>query len=554
MIFKSASNAIFIYGCMLLPIKSGAQDNDHVILRAMKDEMKRSMTEIRYEGHDKPFFISYGITDVKSFSAYATLGAIVQSGQVNNRGKSVRVLVGNYEFNDESLDNNLFSDPAANEIQLPLDDDYLGIRRALWTTTDVVFKGAAQKYKKHQGTLKEQNKMLKDVPHRTFAQVPIMQSIKPLPTYLLDKRKWIYYCKEVSAVFEKYPEIESSDVAMNVSYGSHYFVSSEGTVVVAPYHVAVIQCRARIKTEKGEPVFDNIIHYAKTPEEFPSLEQLVAQSKELAEKLMYLKKANVLEEEYSGPVLFLGSSVAQIFATPLFSFRESLVSSNAIVNSAEFRPDAVTSLDSRLGKIIIDHTLTIKAKPTLKKFREKILLGSYEVDDEGVVPKDELILVEHGVLKNLLNDRSLTKEGQTANGHSTGPAVIEITSNKTTPIRALKDALIAQAKMQGLDFAIIVKENAGFSEGMAEIWKVNLETGKEELMRSAQLTSVSLKNLRRITGLAQEQHAYTIQTSDGNLASFIVPEAILLDDIDIRPFSLPYLENEEIYVQSPLKN
>ena len=345
--------------------------------------MKRSMTEIKYDGHDKPFFISYGITDTKNFSAYATLGAIVQSGEYKSRNKSVRVLVGNYEFNDESLDNNLFSETTANEIQLPLDDDYFGIRRALWTTTDVVYKGAAQKYKKHQSTLKEQNKKLQDLPHRTFAKAPVLQHLTPLPPYSLNKEKWDSYCKQLSAVFKHYPDIESSDVMINISYGSQYFVNSEGTVVVKPYAVAILQCRAQIKTEKGEPVFENITHYASAPEEFPSLDALKSECKALAEKLILLQKSNMLEEEYTGPVLFMGESVGQVFASTLFSYRESLIASNAILSTTDFRPEAATILDSRIGKTILDNTVTIKARPKLKKFKDIRLIGAYDIDDEG---------------------------------------------------------------------------------------------------------------------------------------------------------------------------
>jgi len=551
-ILKSVSKAISISALILVCRPVTAQDSNPIIL-AMRDEMKRSMTEIKYEGHDKPFYISYGITDIKNFSVYATLGALVQSGEFKNRGKSVRVLVGDYEFNDESLDNNLFSEPTANEIQLPIEDDYFGIRRALWTTTDVVYKGAAEKFKKHQSTLREQGKSLNDLPHRTFAKVPVVQWIAPLAPYSLDQSKWENYCKALSAVFELYPDLESSDVIMNISYGSQYFVNSEGTVIVKPYHVAVIQCRAQIKTEKGEPVFDNIIHYASTPDQFPPLDQFKAESKGMAEKLISLQKSSALEEAYSGPVLLVGPSVAQAFASALFSFRESLVASNAILSTTDFRPEAATSLDSRMGKAIIDNAVTIKAKPKLKRFKDISLLGSYDVDDEGVVPEDELVLIENGVLKNLLNDRSLTKQGQAANGHSAGPAVIEVSSGKNLTVNALKEALIVSARKEGLDFAVIVRENAAFGEGMAEVWKVNLDTGNEEVLRSAQLGGLGLKNLKRIAGSAKELQAYTVQTGDGNLASFIVPEALLLDDVDITPLKLPYFEQEEIYVQSPLK-
>ena len=117
-----------------------AQDRESVILKAMKDEMKRTMTDAKYEGHDKPFYISYGINDRHVFSAHATLGALVRSNTFQSRNKSVRLLVGNYTFNDESLDNNLTSPPNANDLSVPLDDDYYGIRRALWASTDVVYK------------------------------------------------------------------------------------------------------------------------------------------------------------------------------------------------------------------------------------------------------------------------------------------------------------------------------------------------------------------------------------------------------------------------------
>lgn len=532
---------------------SWAQDSGTVILKAMTDEMKRSMTEIKYDGHDKPFFISYGINDIRNFSVYATLGAIVQSGEFKTRDKSVRVLVGDYEFNDESLDNNLFSEPAANEIQLPLEDDYFGIRRALWTTTDAVYKGAAQKYKKHQSTLKEQHKTLNGLPHRTFAKVPLINFLKPAAPYSLDKSKWEHYCKQISGVFKSYPDIESSDVMMNISYGNQYFVNSEGTVIEKPYNVAVIQCRARIKSENGEPVFENLAHYAYTPDDLPTSEQLKGEAKSLAEKLIALRNSTALEEAYSGPVLFMGSSVAQVFATALFSFRESLVASNAIISTTDFRTEAGTSLDLRMGKTIIDPAITIKARPKLKNFKGLPLLGSYDVDDEGVVPADTLMLIDKGVLKNLLNDRSLTKPGHVANGHSSGPAVIEVLCDKNPKAQTLKDALIASAKKSELDFAIIVRDHAAFGDGVAEVWKVNLETGKEELLRSAQVGNVSLKNLKRIVGTAREQRAYTVETGEGNLSSFIVPDALLLDDVDIIPLKLPYVEHEEIYVQSPLK-
>ena len=85
--FKTISSTFFLLVISVFCVV--AQDENNVILRAMKDELKRSMEEIKYDNHDKPFFISYGITDSKNISVYATLGAIVQSSQFKNRENAV---------------------------------------------------------------------------------------------------------------------------------------------------------------------------------------------------------------------------------------------------------------------------------------------------------------------------------------------------------------------------------------------------------------------------------------------------------------------------------
>ncbi|MBL0742497.1 metallopeptidase TldD-related protein [Chryseolinea lacunae] len=529
-----------------------AQEQESVILKAMKDEMKRTLAEAQYEGHDKPFYISYGITDLNVFTANATLGGLVRSDVFRDRNKSVRLLVGNYVFNDESLDNNLTSPPNANDLQVPLDDDYFGIRRALWASTDVVYKGAAQKYKKHQSTLKEENKKLADMPHREFATVPVVTLLEQPKPYALDKEKWNHYCKELSALFKAYPVIENSAVAMSFTYGEEYFVNSEGTTIVKPLTIAFLQCGAIMKTEKGEPLFDNLVRYARTPEGLPSLADMKAQVNAMAKKLTTSKDNPVLEEDYNGPVLFQGTAVAEAFLSALFAYRENLTASNTLASTMDYRSESNGSLDSKIGKPVVDNTLTVTARTRLKTYNNIPLIGAYEVDDEGVVPQDDLVLVEKGILKNQLNDRSLTKTGQMANGHASGPGVVEVSVEKGSAVQAMKQQLIASAKKEGLSFAIIVRKIAPGGDGISEVYKVNLETGTETLLRSARLSSLGLKNLKRVAATGKEKQVITLQTGGNNLVSYIVPDALLLDNMDIAPLRIPYQEEDKDYIPSPL--
>ena len=160
-------------------------------------------------------------------------------------------------------------------------------------------------------------------------------------------------------MFRNFPELESSDVLINLSQGTKYFVNSEGTVVVEPYSIGILQCRAQGKAKTGEPIYETVEYYAKTAGGFPSIDKLKSDAAALAKKIDDLRNATVLDEEYSGPVLFLGPSVAQAFNSTLFSQRESLIASNAILSQNDFRPSATAALDARIGKLVIDNSLSI---------------------------------------------------------------------------------------------------------------------------------------------------------------------------------------------------
>ena len=58
-----------------------------------------------------------------------------------------------------------------------------------------------------------------------------------------------------------------------------------------------------------------------------------------------------------------------------------------------------------MGEPILPDFLSIVDDPTLKKLGKEDLLGFYRFDDEGV-SSHEVILVDHGVLKNFEMSRS----------------------------------------------------------------------------------------------------------------------------------------------------
>jgi hypothetical protein len=539
---------------ILLNLSALAQEKLPIVQQAMRDEIERNMKELKSEGFDKPFFINYTLLDETTIQMTATLGALMNSIEAKNRqALSLRLLVGDYDFNDESLDNNLTTPPQANEINLPIDDDYLGIRRSLWISTDNVYRSASRQFAKNKEMLKEQNKPLADVPHRSFAKVAISNVDIELPEVKFDKAATEDYVRKVSAVFSDYAngdnKIDNSNVTFFYRKGYRYLANSEGSINRVPVSIATIVVAAGLRTSEGEFVFDNIQHIYATPE-LPPLEKMIESAKQLAERLIEKSKAPSFTEDYIGPVLFEDSQVGQLILEQLFGGEDNLIAKNNIPSLKGINFDPKSSVESKIGKSLFAEGMTIKATPKLKKFGEQPLLGSFDVDDEGVVPPDETLLVENGVLKTVMNDRTLISATQVANGLGDGPGVVTVSFKTTTPAATMKSKLIAQAKKQGLDYALLMKNSADVGR-VVDVYRVYVADGREELVRQASMKDLSQRDFRKILEVSKEMSAHNIGRGSAPV-SIICPQSILLEEVEFTPMRMPTLQEQE-YVSSPLR-
>jgi hypothetical protein len=533
-----------------------SQDED-IILKAMQDELDRNMRELKLPGYDSPFFIMYGIQDQKTYSISAVLGSITDSQEIPVRLKTgSRVLVGGYEFNDESLEDNLFSQATAREIELPLDNDYFGIRRAFWSTTDKVYRDAARHFQKHQQTLKESGKNLSELPHRSFAKSEPVKMIETMKPFAFDRKAWEEKARNLSALFLKYPFVDNSGVLIQYEEGYDYLINSEGTRARVPFSRTTFMAICQSKTDAGEFGMDRVLHVVSTPDRLPAEQQLQEEIEAMIVKVKNMASTPKFEEEYTGPVLIMGPVVAEVFSTVLFSSRESVMANDHIRKLTGYQYDSdITSMDSKIGKPILNEAITIKAKPKLRSFNNVELLGAFPIDDEGIVPAEELIAVEKGVLKNLMNNRTITSPSQQANGFDSGPGVLEISIAYQDNEKTLKDKLITKAKAEGLDYAYIIREASALGMGLKNVYRVSVTDGKEELIKNALLETNGFKTFKRMMGASAKYQAFNLGGEDPNqggaLISFIVPEAVLLEEMEIKPFPMPTLKEEQ-YVSNPL--
>lgn len=546
--------------CLMVAGPLHAQQADDVVLRAMRDELQRNLTQLQVPGMEKPFFIMYGIHDETNYAITAMLGSVVESTVQSNRTQSTsRVLVGDYSFNDESLEDNLYSSPSGVEITLPVDDDYYGIRRSFWSVTDKVYRDAARHYQKHQQTLKETGKKLEEIPHRWFAKSEPVEMVKPVATYSFDKEAWEGILRRVSARFLGHPTFQNTVVALQFGYGNDYLVSSEGTRARVPFSQAVLLAFVQTKSADGEFDLDQYSTVVRTPDQLPSETELTAAIDALIQRVEKQAAIPRLEEEYTGPVLIGGELVARLLSGVLLrAGNEGLYASDNIPRLTGLQYKESASAESKLGKAFLPDFVTVKARPHLKNFQGVDLLGSFDIDPEGIVPPEELILVENGTLKNLLNNRTLTSSLQQSNGFSAGPGVVEVSFRQRDSEKALKDKLVAQAKKDGLDYALIIRDTPALGAGFISVYKVSVADGSEQLLRHATVDAeFSSRTLRRVLGASDVYAGYNLSqgfmlgAASRSIMSMIVPRMMLLEEFSVKPFRMPTLQ-EEHYVSSPL--
>jgi hypothetical protein len=201
----------------------------------MKDELYRNYYNLAINEDAKPFFISYTIADTRNTIVSASLGAIINSNQQKLKDRQVRVMVGDYKINDENFS---YNQPEEINIEsrtpMPLDNDYSGIRRSLWLTTNSVYASAARTYKNKMALIahKELNESALEIPD--FSHAPVVKKVVSGPINYCDKNYLEERARNLSSIFSKYSTIFSSVVTFNVFESIVYFINSEGTEVQFP--------------------------------------------------------------------------------------------------------------------------------------------------------------------------------------------------------------------------------------------------------------------------------------------------------------------------------
>jgi predicted Zn-dependent protease len=539
---------MLLFGLLLFSV--AARSREDVVFQAMHDEMQRSLQKLRLENLDKPYFISYRVIDNDSKEVAATLGSVLLSTENHTRSLTVVVRVGDYASdNSNFLSLNLgggsdIVQMFAGTVQLPLEDNYIEIRRQIWLATDGAYKKALEDMAGKRAALL--NRTATDE-LADFSKVSPATMTDMSARVDLDLPSATRLVRDASAVFRGAPSIQTSQARIVADNRFERYLNSEGSTFTRLSPRVSLRISASAQAADGTPLSDFIMVFGNAEKDLPSEAVLLPQIHALQEGLIKLQTAPI-EDRYNGPILFEGQAGAEVFArhfAVLLPAQPPLISNNAQIMDA-LRPQQPSSLLDKMGARVLPDFLDVVDDPTATRDKDGMLFGAYKVDQEGV-PAKRTLIVHQGILQTVLSSRAPLRGVPDSTGnlreHGVAPSNLFVIAAKSLTLDELRRQLIAAAQKRGNHYGIAVRRLSGNSATLA--YRL-YEDGHEELIRSANISGLSAASFKDIIAVSDQPVVFTEATpmraaspfnvnpfgGAAPLESYIVP-ALLFDDLSI---------------------
>ncbi len=529
------------------PAAASGADTGDVILRAMRDELARSMAELRLDTLPRPYFIAYRVDELASRDVAATLGSLVVSGEGRHRRVSVELHVGDNTFDNS----NFFGAPTGRRSRLgplgalgeaPLDDDYGAFRRAFWLATDASYKEAVENIARKRATLASRMRR-NDV--ADFSREAAVTLREDAPSPRGDRAAIEALVRTASAVFRSTPDIYESGVAWSDVVRRTWYVNSEGTSFVRVTPTTAVHLYGGTQATDGAPLRDAVVAFEASPADLRDGAAFAAEARRLAARLAALRRVPPAEP-YLGPVLFEGEAAAQlvsrVLAPALVAERHPLSDEPMFEQFMERNGDGL--LD-QLGRRILPRFLSVTDDPSVRRYEGRFI-GGYLVDDDGV-PARATKVVERGILRTLLTTRVPVPGIPRSTGNRWGDDGVAtnlfVTVDSGLTADQLRQRLLALAAERGAPYAVVVRRigdptvfagdnpgallaamesRAGSPTLGASVAVKLFADGHEEPIRNANITGLGTAAFRDIIAASQTRALSTNASEPrlGNLGAF----------------------------------
>jgi TldD protein len=568
------------------PQQTATADSDKT-LAAMQDELERARTRLELKIPDtnqpaRPYYIQYRILDLDVRTIVAEFGALVSSTHGRNRIMSVDVRVGDNNLDSSNfITDEGFSGFLGSTGTVGIDRDYDSLRQDLWLASDQAFKAAVENYSKKQAFM---SRLAKAPSIPDFSPATATVSVEPLHDSDWTTRNWEQEARTVSAALRQFPQLYSSRVTYHLIYTTSYLLNTDGTKIRANHSLAAIEASLETESDDGMNLHNFYAAYRHRPDQLPAADAVRKELEKAGEQLITLR-VSPPAADYDGPVLFeapaAGSLLAQMFGPSLSGARGPLAMQSAFDQLMD-RLGGRSEWTGKLGSRVLPGTVSLLDDPTATQFQGRDLLGTYDVDQEGVKAQ-RVELINNGLLLNFLMSRRPGPDLDHSNGHGRAaylgdprPMASNLFFSSSAAISPdeVKKKFMDECKQAGNKWCLIVREMdnpvlgvreqedlsdivMGAASGAATgdrlpllVYRVDVADGRESLIRGARLTGLTLRAVRNIAAVGNDATAFDFMQSqqagfagtalaafgsaDSGVPSTVVAPSLLLDDVEVH--------------------
>src|ERR1700678_1725340 len=507
----------------LTPVSVSATVAADPVLKAMREELDRSKAQLKMDKVAAPYYIEYRISDVEEWDLEAAFGALRQDQKIHGRTARVVVRVGDYKQDSYYGAGMGVVDFA------PLDNDPVAIRRELWLATDAAYKAGTEALASKKALLSQ---FAADQPFDDFAKAAPLEFVGPVAKLDFSSEPWKELLQKATNLYRTNLTIQSVNGFLRFRALNEYYVNTEGTSTRQGSGLYSIQIGAETQASDGMKVGRTPFFAESSANELPSQAKFLADAEKALATLQALSEAPMVEEDYRGPVLFSNDAASDVF--------ESLVGENVLGIRPKPGESARTAgeYSSNYKGRVLPTFISVVDDPTLKTFDGRKLVGSYEIDQEGV-KASAVPLVSDGILVNYLLSRTPIRDFPESNGHGRAapgqpplPSIGNFVVKIKEPISKdeLKKKLIEMCKQQDKPYGYYVATMAG--ENPRLLYRIYVSDGHEELVRGAVFNELDTRTLRN--NLVAAGNDPLVSNRAGNVPTTIVCPSMLFDELEVK--------------------
>ena len=499
---------------LLSQVLLGQQPAADPVISAMRQEIERSMRNYRLLPKAQnalltPYFLSYMLTDNRAVDVNASFGTLTSSSDQSTRILDVDLRVGDYKLDsthplrEETSSEGM--DPNFEAPKMPLENDPLALKVALWQATEQSYRKAVERFQQVEANV--QVKVESEDRSGDFSEEKPQVYSEPIAPFSVDKEAWEQRLRAITKPFAGHKEILAASAQMVAEIETRRFVDSDGAEIrmSSPFYRVIISATAKADDGMELPLHQTYMSFH--PDGLPDEATLQSDVGRMISTLLQLVKAPVAEP-YTGPAILSGRASA-VFFHEIFGHR--------VEGQRQKNEDEAQTFKKKVNQSVLPDFLSVYSDPTLKRLGKTDLVGYYPFDDEGVRSR-RVTVVENGILKEFLMSRAPIAGFDHSNAHGRrqqGYPVAARQSNliveaaKSVSREQLKNMLIQEIKSAnkpyglwfddiegGFTFTQRVIPNA-FNVRPTVVYRIYPD-GREELVRGVDLIGTPLTSFSKI--------------------------------------------------------